>query len=159
MFSLLSKLNNKKGFTLVELMVVVVIIGILVAIIIPIYGNVQDNAAMKSHEANLRTIDGAITMYIAEEGQPPKDIDALVGSDYLTEVPTIPKRIASNADKFLQGGQGALVKPEGADDDDPYVYELKASSKADGEMKAFPVPMKNDKWEDAYRAGDTEYTE
>ena len=159
MFSLLSKLNNKKGFTLVELMVVVVIIGILVAIIIPIYGHVQDNAAMKSHEANLRTIDGAISMYIAEEGQPPKDIDALVESDYLTEVPTIPKRIADDGDKFLQGGKDALVKPEGASDNDPYVYELKASSQADGEMKAFPVPVKNDKWKDAYRAGDTEYTE
>ena len=59
---------DKNGFTLVELMVVVVIIGILVAIIVPIYGKIQDNAAIKAHEANLRTIDGAISMFQAEFG-------------------------------------------------------------------------------------------
>ena len=68
---MLNKLFKDKGFTLVELMVVVVIIGILVAIIIPIYGNVQDNSAKRAHEANLRTIDGSISMFQAETGAMP----------------------------------------------------------------------------------------
>jgi prepilin-type N-terminal cleavage/methylation domain-containing protein len=54
--------KNENGFTLVELMVVVVIIGVLVAIAIPIYNNVTARAQEGACQANLRTIDGAITM-------------------------------------------------------------------------------------------------
>ena len=60
--------QNEKGFTLVELMVVVVIIGILIAIAIPLYGSVQATAREKACYANQRTIDGVISMYQAEGG-------------------------------------------------------------------------------------------
>ena len=48
--------QNKKGFTLVELMIVVVIMGILVAVAIPVYGAVTTNAERKTCHANCRTI-------------------------------------------------------------------------------------------------------
>jgi prepilin-type N-terminal cleavage/methylation domain-containing protein len=61
-------MRSKKGFTLVELMVVVVILGILVAIAVPIYNSITGDAERKACHANLRTIDGAKTQYAASTG-------------------------------------------------------------------------------------------
>lgn len=159
MLNYFNKLKNQKGFTLVELMVVVVIIGILVAIIIPIYNRVQDNAAMKSHEANLRTIDGAISMYVAEEGTDPKDIDTLVQVGLLTEKPKIPSRILSDTGKFLE--EDGSMEIDEKDKDTAY-YTIRKSNQTippdgdedDAQFKAFPAPH-GENYKGAYRAGDT----
>ena len=63
----MQKGRNQKGFTLVELMVVVVIIGVLVAIAVPVYTSVTERAERSAVEANLRTIDGAIMTYYATD--------------------------------------------------------------------------------------------
>ena len=57
------RLLNKKGFTLVELMIVVVILGILVAIAVPVYSSVTRNAEKKTCFANMRMISGACVQY------------------------------------------------------------------------------------------------
>ena len=58
--------RKDEGFTLVELMVVVLIIGILVAIAVPVFLNASANAAAKSCQANQRTLVGAIQTYNAQ---------------------------------------------------------------------------------------------
>ncbi|MFA5843379.1 MAG: type II secretion system protein [Coriobacteriia bacterium] len=58
--------RKQEGFTLVELMVVVLIIGILVAIAIPVFNSAKTNAQRKSCFANQRTIEGALQTYAAE---------------------------------------------------------------------------------------------
>jgi prepilin-type N-terminal cleavage/methylation domain-containing protein len=63
--------NNKHGFTLVELMVVVAIIGILVAIAVPVYNAITIRAEQATIEYNLRVLDGAIMMYHAKNGHYP----------------------------------------------------------------------------------------
>jgi prepilin-type N-terminal cleavage/methylation domain-containing protein len=59
--------RKDEGFTLVELMVVVLIIGILVAIAVPVFLNASANAAAKSCQANQRTIIGAIQTAAASQ--------------------------------------------------------------------------------------------
>ena len=81
-----SKMQNQKGFTLVELMVVIVILGILVAIAVPIYNSVTEKAERAAIEANLRTIDGAIMQATATQDEADvdtaADVDALM-ADYI----------------------------------------------------------------------------
>lgn len=61
MLKKLYALKNKKGFTLVELMVVVAILGILVAVAVPVYNNVTDRAAIQVDESNARTLTSSLS--------------------------------------------------------------------------------------------------
>ena len=62
------KMLNKKGFSLVELMIVVVIMGILIAVAIPLYGAIQDNAKNKTCKNNIVAIRSNATNYYASNG-------------------------------------------------------------------------------------------
>jgi type IV pilus assembly protein PilA len=60
------KLNNKKGFTLIELMIVIAIIGILAAIAIPNFISYRNKAYCARGESDAQNIQAAIASYFSE---------------------------------------------------------------------------------------------
>jgi prepilin-type N-terminal cleavage/methylation domain-containing protein len=91
--------RRKEGFTLIELLIVILIIAILVAIALPLYLNSQRNAKLRTCQANLRTLDGAINGYRADYEAEPQNgaagITDLVNSGYMKKFPTCPVGTAS----------------------------------------------------------------
>ena len=81
--------GSEGGFTLVELMIVVLIIGILVSIAVAVYAGSRSNSEKAVCQANLRTIDSAIAPYYVENGSYPDDIAQLVPV-FLKEEPHCP---------------------------------------------------------------------
>ena len=61
------KKNNKKGFTLVELVIVVAVMAVLVAVAIPTVGSIVNSAKENTAMSNARTIGSMIKLYMAEK--------------------------------------------------------------------------------------------
>jgi len=64
------KTNGKSGFTLVEIMIVVAIIGLLAAIAIPNFVRARESAQLNSIANNLRILEGAKEQYALENKLP-----------------------------------------------------------------------------------------
>jgi prepilin-type N-terminal cleavage/methylation domain-containing protein len=70
MKDLKEKISAPRGFTLVEMLVVIAIIAVLVAIIIPTVSSATKRAKAAADAANLRSAIGEANVYLAEHGIP-----------------------------------------------------------------------------------------
>lgn len=90
-------LKQPEGFTLVELMIVVVILGIISGIGIQQYGRIQEQARQSAHEANKRVIRSAAQLWVMTTSEPVANsepsidnVDKLVEDGYLDAHPKNP---------------------------------------------------------------------
>lgn len=95
--------KKKKGFTLIELIVVIAILGILAGIAVPRFSNSTVKAANVAHNANIRTIQSAAMMYMAENAIPTDGLDAATSK--------------TNVEKYLQGWPTVPSKAQSTDSD------------------------------------------
>lgn len=96
---------NRKGFTLIELMIVVAIIGILAAVAIPKFAELLERSRDGATKGNLNSIRSAISIYYAQnEGKWPTDLTTDF-SGFLTVIPPAKSTpLGNTADVALVGG-------------------------------------------------------
>jgi general secretion pathway protein G len=83
--------NNQRGFTLIEIMVVVVILGILAAIVVPRLLDEPERARRTSAATQIRSLEEALGMFRLDNGYYPsteQGLEALVTQPTIGRIPT-----------------------------------------------------------------------
>jgi len=81
---------SRRGFTVIELMVVLAAVALLLAVAAPRYVQHLDNARDVALKENLRQMRDAIDKFYADQGRYPSALDELVTRRYLRQVPEDP---------------------------------------------------------------------
>ncbi len=96
----------KRAFTLIELMIVIVIIGILAAIAIPKFQDVRAESEKSACRSNMRSLATGTGMYFAERNTYPytvTELDCVMGNASSMRCPSFPGSSSMNPDDWAPG--------------------------------------------------------
>ncbi|MDQ6599637.1 prepilin-type N-terminal cleavage/methylation domain-containing protein [Bacillus salipaludis] len=82
---MLKKFKNQKGFTLIEMMIVMLIISVLLIITIPNITKHNSNINEKGCQAFVKMVQAQVQAYEMEKKKMPTSVEDLVAADYLKE--------------------------------------------------------------------------
>lgn len=106
--------KSKKGFTLVEIMIVVVIIGLLAAMAVPAFQKVRQNSQEKAVTNNLRQVAHAGSQYLLENGSVTTVTGAqLVSANYLNTIDKVGTEVYDTMSVSAAGGSLTATLPAG----------------------------------------------
>jgi prepilin-type N-terminal cleavage/methylation domain-containing protein len=87
--------NTRRGFTIVELLIVIVVIAVLASIVIVAYNNVQARASFSKEQGDLKNITKALGLYYVDHESP----------QYTARLPQMPAANVAN-DSYLYRSDG-----------------------------------------------------
>jgi type II secretion system protein G len=95
--------RKNDAFTLIEILVVVILVGIMAAIIVPQFTDASDDAEASRDDMNRAIIQNAVDYYEYQNGSYPADVATLVTGNYL--------RAAPEGTWAINGTTGAVTGP------------------------------------------------
>ena len=123
------RLRRDRGFTLVELMIVISIMLILIAIAVPAY----QRSVVRSREAvlreNLFTLRSLIQQYTLDKQKAPQALEDLVSAGYLKQIPRDP---TTGAADWTVDQDESLDSPDQAEPGINDVHSASAATASDG---------------------------
>lgn len=120
----MSSLRNDKGLTLIEVMMVVIILGVLVALVVPRFAGRTEQARRAAAEADIKAnLATALEMYLLDNGFYPTTEQGLAA---LVRPPTIPPIPTSWQGSYLKNAKSK--DPWGH----PYAYVCPGQQNSDG---------------------------
>ncbi|KML46764.1 general secretion pathway protein GspG [Burkholderia cepacia] len=116
-----ARTRRSRGFTLIEIVVVMAIIGLLLTLAVPRYMHSIERGKEQVRQQNIAVMRNAIDQYYGDNGQYPDTLDELVAKHYLRSVPLDP---VNGDDKWA-----AVASP---DESKPGVYDVVPASSPQG---------------------------
>lgn len=112
------KRQLKRAFTLIEILIVVVILGILAAVVVPQFTNAADDANDAAVRSQLQTLRGQIELYRAQQGGDPDFItngwNELMDNNYIMVQPTNSFNSSSSISATAGSGVGWVWRDKSA---------------------------------------------
>ena len=122
-----SKQRNEAGFTLMELMIVMMIIGVLTTLAIPSFVSAVRSAKEAVLKEDLRVMRSAIDSYTMDKQKAPQSLDELVQEGYLKVIPEDP--MTKSRDTWVTGVSDSL---HSLDQTDPGIDDVHSGSQENG---------------------------